>query len=452
VNLLAAAYYDPSSSVSKVTTALLAMTALDTTNLRNTFTAPAGGRVRVVIRGGAIHGATTFPQILVGCLENSPSSGTLRGRQVPQGGGINGSLLATSQLPVYVDYIITGLTPAQQYVWDAAYGVEIVLASTGWKYGGPNDTTTNNAWGGISFEIWDPSPIYTPSAGAPPTTPVSDRIDTIDNFVDTEIADIQARLPAALVSGRMDASVGAMAANVITAASMATDAGAEIADAVWDEAISGHLTAGTTGAQLNAAGAGGDPWSTALPGAYGAGTAGKIIGDKIVASVTGAVGSVTGNVGGNVVGSVGSVTGLTAANLDVAVSSRLATAGYTAPPSAATNATAVRTELTTELGRIDATVSSRAAATDLATAAGYIDTEVAAIKAKTDNLPAAPASTGDVTTVGAAVAAVAGDVTAVKAQTDQLAFTVAGQVDANLKSVAGTTVTGVGSEADPWGP
>jgi hypothetical protein len=40
------------------------------------------------------------------------------------------------------------------------------------------------------------------------------------------------------------------------------------------------------------------------------------------ASVVGAVGSVTGNVGGNVTGSVGSVVGLTAANLDVAVSTR----------------------------------------------------------------------------------------------------------------------------------
>jgi len=47
------------------------------------------------------------------------------------------------------------------------------------------------------------------------------------------------------------------------------------------------------------------------------------------ASVTGAVGSVTGNVGGNVVGSVGSVTGLTASNLDATVSSRMAT--YTQP-------------------------------------------------------------------------------------------------------------------------
>ena len=59
-----------------------------------------------------------------------------------------------------------------------------------------------------------------------------------------------------------------------------------IADAVWDEAIAGHLTAGTTGAALNAAGSAGDPWSTAIPGAYGAGTAGKILGDNINATIS----------------------------------------------------------------------------------------------------------------------------------------------------------------------
>lgn len=52
----------------------------------------------------------------------------------------------------------------------------------------------------------------------------------------------------------------------------------EIADGVWDEAISGHLTAGTTGNKLNAASSAGDPWSTELPGEYGDGTAGEILG------------------------------------------------------------------------------------------------------------------------------------------------------------------------------
>jgi hypothetical protein len=60
-----------------------------------------------------------------------------------------------------------------------------------------------------------------------------------------------------LVSGRVDASVGAIAANAITATAIASDAitaakvaadvHAEAADAVWDEAQSGHTSAGTFG-------------------------------------------------------------------------------------------------------------------------------------------------------------------------------------------------------------
>jgi hypothetical protein len=59
-----------------------------------------------------------------------------------------------------------------------------------------------------------------------------------------------------------------------------------IADQVWEEAIADHSgTAGSTAEQLAAAGAGGDPWATAVPGAYGAGTAGKILGDNLNAAV-----------------------------------------------------------------------------------------------------------------------------------------------------------------------
>ena len=47
--------------------------------------------------------------------------------------------------------------------------------------------------------------------------------------------------------------------------------------------------------------------------------------------------------------------------IDVVVSSRLATSGYTTPPTAAANASAVRTELSTELGRIDVATSTRLA-------------------------------------------------------------------------------------------
>jgi hypothetical protein len=157
---------------------------------------------------------------------------------------------------------------------------------------------------------------------------------------------------------------------------------ATIADAVWDETVADHLTAGSAGANLNVAFSAQDPWSTDLPGAYTGTQAGKVIADILVdtgttlqaevdgiqadtediqsrlpaalvggrmdsntqataaaltfdltgsvsgsvgsvtgavGSVTGAVGSVTGNVGGslagnvggNVTGSVGSISGIT---------------------------------------------------------------------------------------------------------------------------------------------
>ena len=56
-----------------------------------------------------------------------------------------------------------------------------------------------------------------------------------------------------------------------------------IVDDVWDETMADHVGAGTTGYSLNAAGVAADPWDTALPGAYIAGTAGNIIGNSIAA-------------------------------------------------------------------------------------------------------------------------------------------------------------------------
>ena len=84
---------------------------------------------------------------------------------------------------------------------------------------------------------------------------------------------------ATFAAGAIDAA--AIATGAIDADSLAADAGAELADAVWDEAIAGHAVAGSTGAALSAAGSAGDPWLTALPGAYVAGSAGDIIGNLV---------------------------------------------------------------------------------------------------------------------------------------------------------------------------
>jgi len=144
----------------------------------------------------------------------------------------------------------------------------------------------------------------------------SDAISSISglNNITAAAAATAVRTELATELARIDASISSRNATTPPTA-------AAIADAVWDEATSGHTTAGSTGKALTDAGSAGDPWATALPGAYSAGSAGQIIGDRI----------------------------------DATISSRNATT----PPTASTVAGAVRTELTTELARIDAAISSR---------------------------------------------------------------------------------------------
>lgn len=118
----------------------------------------------------------------------------------------------------------------------------------------------------------------------------------------------------------------------------------------------------------------------------------KVASDVTIASVTGAVGSVTGNVGGNVTGSVGSVVG--------AVGSVTGNVG----------------------GNVVGSVGSVTGAVGSVTGA-----------------------------VGSVTGLTASDVAAIKAKTDSLNFTVSGQVDANIQYVNDVQVNGDGG-ATPWGP
>ena len=66
----------------------------------------------------------------------------------------------------------------------------------------------------------------------------------------------------------------------------------DIADAVWDEGLGGHLTAGSTGDALNdAGGSAADPWATTLPGSYSSNTAGWLLGQRLDAKIS----SISGN-------------------------------------------------------------------------------------------------------------------------------------------------------------
>jgi hypothetical protein len=69
----------------------------------------------------------------------------------------------------------------------------------------------------------------------------------------------------------------AFVSGALSARALAADAVGEIADGVWDEATSGHTTAGTTGKALIDSGAAGNPWSTDLATGYSGTQAGNIL-------------------------------------------------------------------------------------------------------------------------------------------------------------------------------
>jgi predicted Fe-Mo cluster-binding NifX family protein len=208
----------------------------------------------------------------------------------------------------------------------------------------------------------------------------SANLDTQLAALQSDTDNIQTRIPAALVGGKIDANLGSVTAAAITAAAFAANAldavwatatrlltagtnivlakgtgvtgfndlaATGVENAVWNTVLSSHLTALSTGAALNAAGSAGDPWSTALPGAYGAGTAGKIIGDNNAGII--AIGAKTVNL-----------------------------------PSDPADAS-------------DIAAAFSAVSGTLTTLGGYS----VAIKAKTDNLPAAPAAVGDIPSANA---------------------------------------------------
>lgn len=145
---LGAILYDPATAVTKGTAAS-AMAAFDTTNARITFTVPASGRVLVRICC-VVHGATTFSTILLGVMSGS----TVVARVSPIG-GIKTTAVATAMVTQEATFVEPGLTPSANLTWDAAWGIETFVASSLIKYGGPNNTTANDAFGALQFEIWE---------------------------------------------------------------------------------------------------------------------------------------------------------------------------------------------------------------------------------------------------------------------------------------------------------
>ena len=236
---------------------------------------------------------------------------------------------------------------------------------------------------------------------------------TVAGYLDTEIAAILADTNELQTDwangGRLDLILDAASA----------PSAATVADAVWDEVLSGHLTAGTTGNALNAAGSAGDPWSTALPGAYGAGTAGLIIGT----------------------------------NLNATVSSRASqTSLDTVDDLLDTEVAAIKTVVdailvdTTEIGVAGAGLTNINLPNQTMDIVGNITGNLSgSVGSVTGAVGSVTGAVGSVTgAVGSVTGLTASDVGAIKTKTDSLTFTVAGHVDANVQRINDVAITGDG--------
>ena len=109
-------------------------------------------------------------------------------------------------------------------------------------------------------------------------------LDAVDNYIDTEVAAIKAVTDKIDTALELDSTVYRFTANALE--QVPTGGGSsltvqDIVDGVLDELLSAHRDVGSVGAGIAAAGSAGDPWSTALPGAYEDGTAGYIIGNNM---------------------------------------------------------------------------------------------------------------------------------------------------------------------------
>ena len=295
-------------------------------------------------------------------------------------------------------------------------------------------------------------------------------------------------------------TVGTINADVVTASALATDAVNEIVDQVWDELLSGHTGAGSTGAGLSSASSAGDPWSTALPGSYGAGTAGKIVGDNVNATISsrasqtsldtlddyvdtevGAIKTKTDQLVFTVANQVDSnslsvsatgirtAVGMNSANLDSQISGLATPTNITAATGItvssigadAITASALATDAVNEIvdqvwdellsghtgaGSTGAGLSSASSAGDpWSTALPGSYGAGTAGKIVGDNVNATISSRASQTSLDTLDDYVDTEVGAIKTKTDQLVFTVANQVDSNSLSVSATGIrTAVG--------
>lgn len=336
----------------------------------------------------------------------------------------------------------------------AATGTVTEDGTTGWYKFAMSQADTNGNNIGFNFTGTGaiPQTINIVTDGAPPSV----NVETIKTNAVVNGGTITFPTNATLASttnitAAAGCAVSSLGANVITAAATATDFGTEIATAIWTDTTAGDFTVALSigksimngvslGTGLTINGYTGNTVQTgdsfARIGASGVGLTSVALADATSDAV---IADAVWNAATLTYGAAGSYGLLIETDLDATVSSRLATAGYTAP----TNLTAAQ---------IATGVWQDTTAGDFTTALSVGKSIMNGVSLGTGlTIASVSGAVGSVTgSVGSVTGITASDVGAIKAKTDSLAFTVAGQVDANVESINATTVLGTGAAGDLW--
>ncbi len=296
-------------------------------------------------------------------------------------------------------------------------------------YDSATDTATVDAWtttpsGTITYVVFAAAPASATSlpavnltqiagsAVATGTAQLGVNVVSVANDAITAAAmaaDVATELQSGLATAATVNSLTAYVSPGISSIYSALPSAPSVASLVWQEALASHGDTGTVGEALAAAGSAGDPWSTALPGSYGAGTAGLLVGTNLttpISSVSTDVPAVLARVNSIVAHVSPGISSIYNA-LDVEIAS---IKGDTAAVLARANSLVAHVS-----PGISSIYGGMATAAALTIVDDFLDTEISsllgyatAIQAKTAIIPASPAALGDAMTLatGAITAAV----------------------------------------------
>lgn len=216
-------YYTPTQAETNSTSFVVIASKASCFSASQTVITTASATAGKVVLSGETHTAAVIPTVTTLTGHTAQTGDAFARLGAPAGASVSADVAAVKSdtaatlLDTGTDGVVVAAASKTGYALSAA-GVQAVWDSL---------SSALTTVGSIGKRLVD---YLTGDSFARLGAPVGASISADVAAVQADTDNIQTRLPAALVGGRIDASVGAMAANTLTASALASDAVAEIQD------------------------------------------------------------------------------------------------------------------------------------------------------------------------------------------------------------------------------